>query len=731
MATNLITCRKDQKDNMDEFELLTSLYTPASDLVTGDIVDADAESSFGRAGNDALRTYAPQAIADQGQNLDFLFGDIFDNSQEEIDVIFGIQDGTNPLGILDVGPPSVGSDHFILGDVNAPYYDDDISGATSDDPFNNFFGLNDYSVIYDFNPEQDTIQLNGSPEDYLLVELNDLPVEGISQPFSGEAVFQLEENKLDLVTYIISTPEVKLDLTDDNFQYVDGAAPPSLTQAGQIGSPGVDVSYGSATDSEGNIYLTGTTSGSIGGDSQGGLDVWVAKHNRQGQELWRQQIGTSGSDKAYGIVVDNEDNFYLTGDTNGNLFGDRNSSGSDAWIAKFNGSNGEQIWGNQYGTDATDGFANTSFDLAVDNEGNAYASGIAIKDSTLPKEVFDFAVEDDAFVIKFDGSNGEQQWLSQLSSPFFDESYGIDVDDQGNVYATGWTQGLVTESDPSRDLVKYDYWLSKLDSSNGEVEFTQQFNSSDDGLEYAWDVEADSQGNAYVSGWTTGDLAGNDGSYDPFLAKYNPDGTQAWVRQLGTGGDDGLYTASFDIDEQDNIYVTGYTNSDLGGANQGDYDTWVAKYDSQGNQQWTQQLGTGEREYGTDIAANEFGEVFVTGFTNGSLGSANAGGEDAWVAKLSADSGDVESFADDTQGGRGVIGQEPDNSAVEPEDGQLSEEAITNSLEEVFAPDEEFTDSFGEAINENADELTFEDETGAELDQEEIEEIEGIEDNET
>lgn len=709
---------------MDEFEVQSSLLTPASDLVLGDITDADAESNFGRAGNDLLRSYAPQAIISQGQNLDILFGDLFDNSQEEIDLIFGIQDGTNPLGILDIGPPSVGEDLFVLGDVNAPYYDDDLLGATSNDPIKNLFGLNDYSVIYDFNPEQDTIELHGSPEEYLLVELNDLAVEGVSQPFSGEAVFLLKENKLDLVTYIVSTPEVQLNLNDDNFKYVDGADEPSVKQAGQIGTPGVDVSYGSATDSKGNVYLTGTTTGTIEGNSEGGVDVWVAKFDRQGKELWKQQFGTSGSDKAYGIEIDDEDNFYLTGDTNGNLFGDRQSPASDAWLAKFDGSNGEVIWGRQYGTNLTNGLANTSFDLAVDDEGNAYASGIAIKENTLPPEQFNFAVEDDTFVIKFD-SDGNQQWFNQIDTPFFNESYGIDVDNQGNVYATGWTQALVTESDPGRNLLKYDYWLAKLDSDNGEIESTQQFNSSDNGLEFAWDVETDSQGNALVTGWTNGDLAGSNGSYDPFLAKYNPDGTQEWIRQFGTSGDDAYSTASFDIDSEDNIYVTGFTNSNLGGDNQGGYDAWVAKYDPDGVLQWTQQLGSQEREYGTDIVANDFGEVFVTGFTSGSLGSENVGAEDVWAAKLDADSGKIGKFSGKIKGGNGKLGEEPEEIDIY-DDEQLSEEAITDSLEDIFDPNEEFADSFGEAINDNSDDLIFEDETGEELSDDEIEEIEGI-----
>ena len=713
---------------MDEFEVLTSLYTPTSDLALGDVTNADGEATFGRAGDDLLRTYSPVAINAQEQNVDYLFGDIFDNSAEELGVFFNIQNGSNPLGILDIGPPSVGEDLFVLGDVNIPYYDDDISGTTSDDIFNNFFGLNDFSVIYDFNPEQDTIQLHGSPEDYLLVEINGLPVANVEQEFFGEAIFQLKENSLDLVSYVISTPEVDLNLNDDNFQYVDGANPNSLPQVGQIGTPGVDVSYGSATDSEGNVYLTGTTSGALAGDSQGGFDIWVTKYNRQGQEVWRQQFGSSAGDRSFGIEVDNEDNIYLTGQTDGNLFNERNSPEADAWLAKFNGANGQLIWGRQYGSDTTGGNSNGSFDLAVDEEGSVYASGLAIQDSELPPEEFNFNIEDDSYVIKFD-TDGNQEWFTSIDTFFFNESYGIDVDNQGNVYATGWTQNLVRESDPGRDLLKYDYWLATLDSDDGEIESTQQFNSNDNGVDFAWDTETDSQGNAYVAGWTTGNFAGNsnDGSYDLFLAKYNPNGNQEWIRQFGGDGNDTSYVASFDIDSEDNIYVTGTTNSGLDGANPGDYNAWVVKYDSEGTQQWTQQLGTNARDYGTDVAVNDFGEVFVTGFTNDSLGLANAGAEDAWVAKLNADSGNLQSIADDIQGTIGVVGQEPDNAVVQTQDGQLSEEAIIESLDEVFAPEEEFTESLGDSLNENSEELIFEDENGAELNESEIEEIEGIE----
>ena len=522
---------------MDEFEVFASLLTPASDLVRGEVTPAEA--AFGRGGNDYLQVYNPQASNLQSQNIDYLFGDLFDNTEEELAILFGIQDGTNPLGILETGPPSIGADTFVLGDINGSYYNDREFFNSELFDFNNLFGLNDYSLIYDFNPAQDTIQLSGSPEDYQLVEIDGLQIENESQPLFGEAVFLREGNGIDLVTYILSTPEVDINLDESYFQYIDDVPNETNNNIGQIGTPGVDISTGVATDSQGNVYVTGTTSGSIAG-SQGNIDVWVAKYDRRGNKKWTRQFGSDATDEAYGILTDNSGNFYLSGTTTGNLFTEPQSEGGDAWVAKFN-SNGDRVWAQQFGTSLSDGFTTDSYDVDVDAENNVYISGLVVKENNNPD--FNFTVEDDSFVIKYD-SDGNQQWFTLIDNPFFAESYGVDVAPDGTVYATGWTQDLVRESDPIRpNVLKYDYWLAQL-NNDGQIQNIQQFNSSDQGLDFAWDVQTDSEGSAYVTGWTTGNLEDSSGSYDPWLAKYNPDGSQAWRRQFGTGGDDGSYPHS-------------------------------------------------------------------------------------------------------------------------------------------------------------------------------------------
>ncbi|MHC5763875.1 SBBP repeat-containing protein, partial [Nostoc sp.] len=88
----------------------------------------------------------------------------------------------------------------------------------------------------------------------------------------------------------------------------------------------------------------------------------------------------------------------------------------------------------------------------------------------------------------------------------------------------------------------------------------------------------------------------------------------------------------------------GATDGNLGGANAGSDDAWVAKYDANGNQQWITQFGTSNLDKAYDIAVDNVGHVFVTGVTEGSLGATNIGSFDSWVGKLSSTDGSLLSF---------------------------------------------------------------------------------------
>lgn len=696
---------------MDEFDSF-ALLTPASDLVTGADTDKKFEAIAGRAGNDTIYSFDPGVDNNQKENVDFVFGDLFDNTPDEFEILLNIQASQNetnpgnPLLILDKDIPSVGRDRFVLGDQNQPYYTSSLQDLVGD----NVVGSNEFALLYDFSKEQDIIQLNGKKEDYALIDANNLPVEGVQQPFFGKALFSLQQGVPDLVAYILAKPEVELNLGDDYFRFV-GSKPPKkpekMKKVGQLGTTGIDISYNAATDPSGNLYLAGSTSGPLQGDSKGFTDAWVAKFDGSANKIQGQQIGTSTGDIAYEVATDKDGNYYLAGSTGGSLVASKKSEVQDAWVAKYD-SSGKQLWGRQVGSNKTGGESNTAFGLDVDDTGNVYLSGLAIKENTNPD--FDFGVQDDSWITKFD-SNGNEQWFNQIGGTFFDESYDLTTDAEGNSYIVGWTQGLVEESDPSRDLLKYDVWIAKY-NPGGEQQWVQQLGSKDQGLEFAWATDTDSKGNIYVTGWTTGELGSKDkkfeksDSYDIFLAKFTPDGTTEYVKQFGSKGDDGTFLSDMVIDSEDNIFLTGYTNDKLGkGPKDEDFNAWVARFDTEGNNKWTQQIGSKNNvDYGTGLAVDDSGKVFVTGFTEAFLGKTSDGTQggavDAWYAQLGVKNGKLQKFVGES---KDFVAASSDatNNIIPTQD--ISNQFITNDA----LPDGDGIIDTTKGTNTNVDRVDF------------------------
>lgn len=138
------------------------------------------------------------------------------------------------------------------------------------------------------------------------------------------------------------------------------------------------------------------------------------------------------------------------------------------------------------------------------------------------------------------------------------------------------------------------------------------------------------------------------------------DPLQVWATRLGgtavAPGDD-LELAGIATDASGNIYVTGRTYSDnfRGGSNnasannshKGGFDAFVAKLTADGELTWTTFLGGSDDDYGTGIAIDGAGSVYVTGLTysdslrggsnNAPANNSQKGGVDAFVAKLTAD----------------------------------------------------------------------------------------------
>jgi len=110
----------------------------------------------------------------------------------------------------------------------------------------------------------------------------------------------------------------------------------------QFGTTGNDIGYGVAVDSGGNVYVTGSTAGTLGASAFGSLDIFLAKFDPSGNKLFTQQVGTPFDDIGYGVAVESSNNAYITGSTAGNLDGNTSSGLLDIFLTKYNPSGVKQ-----------------------------------------------------------------------------------------------------------------------------------------------------------------------------------------------------------------------------------------------------------------------------------------------------------------------------------------------------------------------------------------------------
>ena len=258
------------------------------------------------------------------------------------------------------------------------------------------------------------------------------------------------------------------------------------------------------------------------------------------REWTKQPDGNNG----YSITVDSNNLIYLY---------------SNYSINKFSNS-GELYW-NKTIVDVL-----SASDISVDSNGNTYIIGDSgsTRDSVSNLNHY-------AFIKKFN-SNGIRQWtkVSGVNSRIT-YGYGIRSDSSGNIFTTGKTTENLNSVTNSGG---YDLYIEKFNTS-GTKQWTKLIGSSSNDVGNR--INIDSSGNIYVTGYTEGIVDGGifKGSRDLVVAKFNSSGTQQWVSQLGDTYSEGKDVAT---DSSGNVYVVGYANGDFdGNSNIGLTDIIIAK----------------------------------------------------------------------------------------------------------------------------------------------------------
>jgi hypothetical protein len=143
-----------------------------------------------------------------------------------------------------------------------------------------------------------------------------------------------------------------------------------------------------------------------------------------------------------------------------------------------------------------------------------------------------------------------------------------------------------------------------------------------------------------VIGNSTGSFGSaiNQASEDVFLTKYDSAGNVQWTKLLGSAGTAGAYSLAVDP-VSGGVVVAGSVTGDLKPtAIGGGTDSFVAKYDRDGKQTWLRQIAPLSNDRANAVSIDASGNIYVGGQVGGVIasGQTNAGGIDAYITKLTS-----------------------------------------------------------------------------------------------
>ena len=390
---------------------------------------------------------------------------------------------------------------------------------------------------------------------------------------------------------------------------------PSFGWAAQVGGTSFDWGYSITTDDLGNIYTVGSFGNTVdfnpGSEStiltsNGLSDIFIQKLDPNRNLIWVKQIGGTGLDRSNSVITDVDGNVYLIG----------------------------------------------SFRETVDFDPSAGIMSLTSNGI------------DDIFVLKLD-SNGNLIWVKQMGGVSTEVGLEIVVDDNGNIYATGYFMGT-TDFDPGAGNVvltsngNEDIYIQKLDS-NGSLIWVKQIGGTS--IDLGRSMAVDNNSDIYITGTFAGTVdfdpgtgtfsLTSNGVEDIFVQKLDPDGNLIWVKQMGSAFLD--WSNSISIDVNGDVYTTGRFSStvdfDPGSGvtnltSNGNTDIYIQKLDSDGNFCWVKQMGGTSEDAAKAISVDVNGFIYSTGrFSStvdfdpgsGALELTSNGNTDVYIQKLDPD----------------------------------------------------------------------------------------------
>lgn len=361
-----------------------------------------------------------------------------------------------------------------------------------------------------------------------------------------------------------------------------------------------------ATDSEGNVYVTGGTSsadfpttpgaydrafGTGGSDlgTGGPMDVFVTKLSLTGELVWSTFVGGPNYDRAYAIEVGEDDSVFVAGragpgfptseDVSQPEFGGHTErrglyGKQDGFIAKLSSDGTRLLWATYFGGD-DGGFIR---DLDVDSVGNVYvvsAGNSRAQHPHVTAGTYDTTHNgaQDAVVAKISADGRRVIWGTYLGGSQNDgggPSVRVDSSN-GEVVVVGNTSSpdLPTPNGHDRTYngagpTNGDAFLAKLSADGSDLVFATYLGGSRQEGNGTHNLAIGPRGEIIAAHWTKSNdipiLPGGfrtthaGGAADAIIWKFSPTGELLANTYLGGNGDENIQGTV--VDPQGNVYLS-------------------------------------------------------------------------------------------------------------------------------------------------------------------------------
>ncbi len=370
-------------------------------------------------------------------------------------------------------------------------------------------------------------------------------------------------------------------------------------------------------DLSGNIFITGRTNTYISPEFYS--RIFTIKYSSGGNLLFNIIYG---SGKYYfssnDIAIDNLGNILITGSGSGSGFWDDfltlkyNSSGTFQWARREPGN-----------------YSDYGKSIMVDNAtNNLYITG---------------SINNKINTIKYN-SNGAKIWLKEFTQPNINQSYGLKIliSSSTQFYVSG---SCNTDDGSQNVLIKYDssgaiIWsklsngnmkTSKIDissnviiagklnqssgsgwddyklikyNSDGSTLWEKNYDNFTYAEDYATSSTIDADNNVYVTGYSNS----NNGREINTL-KYSSNGSLLWIKKYNEQPTWDIISRKMRLDNLNNLYLSGTINSQM----------FIIKYNVNGDTVWTRKFENGSWSALVDMQIDKMNNIYLLGYTNGNI----------------------------------------------------------------------------------------------------------------